>query len=158
MLRRANAVFSAFEAGAITVLLGVLFLANFYALTMRYFFRSYPPWIIEVSECLLVSLVFLGGSWLYREGRQIAVLIFLNMLHPDRLPGRLVRMVGEIIVLGFALLVLWQAARYQTVLFQSRTPVLGLPKNITTILVPVAYFSIVLASLERLMFPAGSPR
>lgn len=155
MLRRANSAFAAFEIGAITVLLGILFLANAYALVMRYFFNSYPAWIIEVSEFLLVSLVFLGGSWLYRQGRQIAVLAFVDLIARDGLPGRVVRAFGEIAVLAFAVLTLWQAVRMQPVLFQSQTPVLGLPKNLTTMMIPLAYVSILLASLERFLAIAG---
>ena len=158
LLRRLNSAFAAFEIAASTALLTILFIANAYALVARYFFSSYPPWIIEVSEALMVSLVFLGGAWLYRERRQIAVQVFVEALTEGKWPRRLLQGFGELMVLAFALLTLWQAMRYQPIIAQSKTPVLGLPKNVSSIMVPVAYLSIMLAAVERLLLDARRPR
>ena len=151
LLRRVNSVFAAFEIGTSTALLAILFVVNAYALVARYFFSSYPPWIIEVSEALLISIVFLGGAWLYRERRQIAVQVLVESLPAGQWPQRLLRAIGELMVLAFAVLTLWQAVRFQPILAQSKTPVLGLPKNVTSIMVPVAYLSILLASIQQLV-------
>ena len=158
LLRRLNSAFAAFEIAASTALLAILFIANAYALVARYFFSIYPPWIIEVSEALMVSLVFLGGAWLYRERRQIAVQVFVEALPEGKWPRRLLQGFGELMVFAFALLTLWQAMRYQPILAQSKTPVLGLPKNVSSIMVPVAYLSIVLAAVERLLTNARPQR
>ena len=139
------------ELSLITVFIGLLLVLNAYAVIARYFFAYYPPWIIEVSEGLLVYIVFLGGAWLYRERRQIAMTVLVDRVIPEGPWRNLVIAVGEVAVLVFVLVTLWQAAVYQPILFQRQTEVLGLPKNMSSILVPVAYVSILLACIENLL-------
>jgi TRAP-type transport system small permease protein len=154
-LESANRRLAAFEIGAITLLISILFLANAYAVLSRDLLGRYPAWIIEVSELLMVWLVFLGGAWLYRARRQIAMVALVEAL--PAAPRRLLEITGELVVLGFACLVLWQGLRYQPVLYASLTPVLRLPKNLTSAMIPLAYLSIALASTERLLRLARRP-
>jgi TRAP-type transport system small permease protein len=128
----------------------VLLVTNGYAIAGRYLFSAHPAWIIEVTEAMLVAMVFAGGSWLYRENRQIAITLLIDKLEPAGLPRRALVLFGELAVLAFALVTLWQAAKYQPILFSRKTPVLGLPANLSSIMVPIAYVAIALTSLERL--------
>jgi hypothetical protein len=47
--------------------------------------------------------------------------------------------------------VLWQAAVYQPILFARVTTALGMPYNVVSSMIPVAYFSIAVTALHRLL-------
>lgn len=149
-IRPLNAVLSQFELVAITWIFVALVVLNLYAIASRYLANYYPPWIIEISEMLLVQVVFVGGAWLYRARQQIGMTLFHDSLAPFPRTHRLVQMVADGGVLVFATFVLWQAIKFQPILFNSTTPSLGLPKNVITLLVPYAYLSIVLSAIEAL--------
>lgn len=150
LLAHVNRRLGGFEINVASVAMVALLAFNGYAIGARYLFNSYPAWIIEVTEFLMVVLVFLGGAWLYRERRHVAVDFFVGLLPRGGLARRVVFVVVEVSILAFALVTLWQAAVYQPILFARKTPVLGLPANVSSIMVPLAYLSIVLAALEHL--------
>lgn len=152
-LQRLSATLARIEIAVITVLFVILVVANIYALLSRYLLNDYPGWIIEVSEMLLVQVVFIGGAWLYRARRQIAVTLVFDSLAGSPKIQRIVQALVDGIVLCFATIVLWQAYIYQPILFNSTTPVLSLPKNIVTLLVPYAYLSILLSAAMFIISP-----
>lgn len=149
-LARLNLWLGSAEMAVASVAMAVLLATNGYAIAGRYLFGAHPAWIIEVTEAMLVIVVFAGGSWLYRENRQIAITLLIDKLAPTGLPRRVLVLVGELAVLAFALVTLWQAAKYQPILFSRKTPVLGLPANLSSVMVPIAYVAIALTSIERL--------
>lgn len=149
-LGRLNAWLGSAEMAVASVAMIALLATNGYAIAGRYLFAAHPAWIIEVTEALLVVMVFAGGSWLYRENRQIAITMLIDKLAPAGLPRRALVLFGELAVLAFALVTLWQAAKYQPILFSRKTPVLGLPANLSSMMVPIAYVAIALTSIERL--------
>lgn len=149
-LGRLNAWLGSAEMAVASIAMILLLVATGYAIAGRYLFSAHPAWIIEVTEALLVIMVFAGGSWLYRENRQIAITLLIEKLAPGGLPRRALALIGEFAVLVFALVTLWQAAKYQPILFSRKTPVLGLPANLSSIMVPIAYVAIALTSIERL--------
>jgi TRAP-type C4-dicarboxylate transport system permease small subunit len=146
-----NQLLACLEESLVTFFIALLLVLNAYAVLARYLFAYYPPWIIEVSEALLVYIVFLGGAWLYRKRRQIAMTVLVDRVIPEGGWRQLVIAIGEVAVLIFALVTLWQAVVYQPILFRRQTEVLGLPKNVSSILVPVAYISIALSCAENLL-------
>lgn len=139
------------ELAVASVSTALLFVINAYAIGVRYLFRTFPAWVIEVSEALLVSAVFMGGAWLYRARRQVAVTLILDNLTPGTDAHRALVVAGELAVLGFLVVALWQAWLFQPILFDRDTPVLGIPVNFVTIFVPVAYASIALSAVDRLI-------
>jgi len=149
-LARLNRWLGSAEMAVASVAMVVLLASNGYAIAGRYLFSAHPAWIIEVTEALLVVIVFAGGSWLYRENRQIAIAMLIEKLPQRGLPRRALVLIGELAVLAFALVTLWQAAKYQPILFSRKTPVLGLPANLSSVMVPIAYVAIALTCIERL--------
>jgi TRAP-type C4-dicarboxylate transport system permease small subunit len=140
-----------FEIWAIGLALTLLFLLNATAVISRYVFAYYPVWVLELSSTLMVATVFLGGAWLYRARQQIAVTILVDSL-PEASAARLgMRIVSELVVITFAFFVLWQAAVYQPILFARVTTALGMPYNVVSSMIPVAYFSIAVTALHRLL-------
>lgn len=155
-LQRLNGVLARFEVIVVTTLFVVLTVLNVYAVLSRYIFSDYPGWIIEVSEMLLVHVVFIGGAWLYRERRQIAVTLVVDSLSAAPIMQRVIQAIVDSIVLCFAAIVLWQAYIYQPILFNSTTPVLSLPKNFVTLFVPYAYLSILLSAVSFIVSPKAA--
>jgi TRAP-type C4-dicarboxylate transport system permease small subunit len=155
MLRRRleglSSALARFEIWAIGLALTLLFLLNATAVISRYVFAYYPVWVLELSSTLMVATVFLGGAWLYRARQQIAVTILVDSL-PEASAARLgMRIVSELVVITFAFFVLWQAAVYQPILFARVTTALGMPYNVVSSMIPVAYFSIAVTALHRLL-------
>jgi TRAP-type C4-dicarboxylate transport system permease small subunit len=150
LLDRINATLARFELVVSSAAMILLLALNGYAIVGRYVLGNYPSWIIEVTETLLVSVVFLGGAWLYRARRHIAVTVLIDGMLRGTSIRRVLLIGGELVVLAFALVTLWQAAKYQPILFSRQTPVLGLPANIVSAAVPVAYLSIVISGLCHL--------
>ena len=151
LLSRVNAWLGDAEMAIASTAMALLLALNGYAIVARYVFARYPAWIIEVTEALLVFIVFAGGSWLYRNHRQIAITVLIDKLPRDGAPRRWLIALGELAVLAFALVLLWQAAKYQPILMSRKMPVLGLPANLSSIMVPLAYVAIALTSVERLL-------
>lgn len=150
LLDRISTGFARFELVASSAAMLLLLALNGYAIVARYVLGLYPSWIIEVTETLLVTIVFLGGAWLYRVRRHIAVTMLVDGVLRDSRARHWLIVAGELAVLAFALVTLWQAAKYQPILFSRQTPVLGLPANVISAAVPIAYVSIVVSSLSQL--------
>lgn len=155
LLDRISATLARFELVVSSAAMMLLLALNGYAIVGRYVLGNYPSWIIEVTETLLVTIVFLGGAWLYRARRHIAVTVLIDGLLRNSAVRRWLLLAGELAVLAFALVTLWQAAKYQPILFSRQTPVLGLPANVVSAAVPIAYLSIVVSSLGQLRALAG---
>jgi TRAP-type C4-dicarboxylate transport system permease small subunit len=151
LLARLNRRIAQFEMSAACLAMILLLALNGYAIFARAFLDRYPAWIIEVTETLMVCIVFLGGAWLYKSGRHVAVDYFVTLLRSDGSAVRIIRIAVELAILAFALVTLWQAWVYQPILFSRKTTALGLPANVLSAAVPLAYASIVLAALERLI-------
>lgn len=152
ILRSVNAALARLELVVVTSIFATLVVTNLYAILSRYLANYYPPWIIEISEMLLVQVVFVGGAWLYRARQQIGMMLFYDGLKPLPRIQRFVQLLADGGVLVFSTIVLWQAIQFQPILFNSSTPSLGLPKNVVTLLVPYAYFSIAISAIEALAF------
>lgn len=150
-LERSGGVLACFEIWASGISLAVLFVLNATAVLSRYIFAYYPVWVLELSSTLMVATVFLGGAWLYRANQQIAVTILVDLLPAGGVVRRAMRFISELAVLAFALFVLWQAVIYQPILFARVTTALGLPYNVVSAMIPVAYISITATALSRLL-------
>lgn len=150
LLDRISEALARIEMSLASAAMLLLLALNGYAIFARFLLGDYPSWIIEVTETLLVVVVFLGGAWLYRTRRHIAVTVLIDGALRDTRIRRVLLVLGELAVLAFALVTLWQAAKYQPILFSRKTPALGLPANVVSAAVPVAYLSIVISSLRQL--------
>lgn len=150
LLARINQRLAQFEINTACAAMVLLLALNGYAIAARYLFNRYPAWIIEVTETLMVCVVFLGGAWLYRDGRQVAVSFFVDLLRADGRLRKITRIGVELAIVAFAIVTLWQAAVYLPILAARKTPVLGFSANLVSAAVPLAYASILLAAAERL--------
>ena len=134
-----------------TLFLGLLVAANTVAVAGRVLFEMYPSWIIEVSSALLIWSVFAGSAYLYKARRHIAVTLLVDKLGTDGAVRRAVGIAGEVLVMIFVLVTLWQAWIYQPILAERLTTALQVPQNVVTIAIPIAYMSILLAGLESVL-------
>ena len=134
-----------------TLFLGLLVAANTVAVAGRVLFQLYPSWIIEVSSALVIWSVFAGSAYLYKARRHIAVTLLVDRLDAGGTARQAVGIAGEVLVLVFVLVTLWQAAIYQPILAERLTTALQVPQNVVTIAIPIAYVSILLSGLESLL-------
>ena len=137
-----------------TLFLGLLVVANTVAVAGRVLFQLYPSWIIEVSSALVIWSVFAGSAYLFKARRHIAVTLLVDRLDAGGTARQAVGIAGEVLVLVFVLVTLWQAAIYQPILAERLTTALQVPQNVVTIAIPIAYVSILLSGLESLLAQA----
>ncbi len=68
-------------AGVAGVILVFICAAVCYTIGMRFFFRQTTIWIVQTTEYALLWIVFLGTTWLLREGGHITTDIIYSHLH-----------------------------------------------------------------------------
>lgn len=139
------------ELALATAFLGLLLLANTWAVAGRVLFNLYPSWVIEVSVTLVIWTVFAGSAYLYKSRRHIAVTLLVDRLQPGSAPRRFIMILSEVLVLIFVVATLWQAAIYQPILAERMTTALQVPQNVVSIFIPIAYVSILLSGIESLL-------
>jgi TRAP-type C4-dicarboxylate transport system permease small subunit len=134
-----------------TTFLALLVIANTLAIGGRVLFALYPSWIIEVSAGLLIASVFTGGGYLYKTRGHVAVTLLIDRLDNTDVSYRVLAIIGEVLILTFVIVAIWQAAIYQPILWNRMTTALQIPQNFVTIFIPIAYISIALSSIETLL-------
>jgi len=87
--------------------------------------RLSAPWAEEVARYLMVASVFLGGAVAAFQKRLIGVDAFVSMM-PSRL-ARWMRAFAHLLTLGFALLIVWQAAALVEFGLRQWSPVMRMP-------------------------------
>ncbi|MFC3703621.1 TRAP transporter small permease [Devosia honganensis] len=87
--------------------------------------RLSAPWTEEVARYLMVASVFLGGAVAAFQKRLIGVDAFVSMM-PSRL-ARWMRAFAHLLTLGFALLIVWQAAALVEFGLRQWSPVMRMP-------------------------------
>lgn len=152
-LRRFNDLAAEVSLWTAIILLLMLLALNATVVGVRLGFGFYAAWVFEISRALIIGIVFLGSVYLYRHSEHVAVSLVIDLLPHNSTLKRLFAILCELAVLVFALVVLWQALAYQPILFQRLTPALRLPENVISIGVPIAYFLILLNSIEALCSP-----
>jgi TRAP-type C4-dicarboxylate transport system permease small subunit len=70
-------------AGVAGVILVFICAATCYTIGMRFLFRQTTIWIVQTTEYALLWIVFLGTTWLLREGGHITTDIIYSHL-PDK--------------------------------------------------------------------------
>jgi TRAP-type C4-dicarboxylate transport system permease small subunit len=95
--------------------------------------------------------VFTGGGYLYKTRGHVAVTLLIDRLNESSGIRRLVVVAGEVLVLVFVVVALWQAAIYQPILWMRMTTALQIPQNFVSIFIPIAFVSIALSAIETLL-------
>ncbi len=134
----------------VSVTVGVVF---------RYGLRQSLHWATEVPNVLLIWIVFLGSVVAFYERRHIAFTAFADAV-PVSI-GRMLKIVAEIIVLGFLISLAYYG--YEIVLrsMNSLSDALKIPRGYFYICVPLSAVLMAACSLEnlvRLLFRSEVPR
>lgn len=64
------------------IFIAVAWLAITLNVLLRYFMDSPLPWAIELSEYMMVGLLFLGTAWVLKEEGHVKMDIVINRLNP----------------------------------------------------------------------------
>lgn len=132
---RAEAWFVGLNKGVIVLMMASMIGLVFTNVVTRYLFKYSIVWAEELSQFLMVWIVFLGAGLAFREGRHVAVEFFL-----DRMPARLRGLVRHGIFWGLAAFLVMLAvlgARYAQFAIEQETPVLNISYAIPYACIPV---------------------
>jgi TRAP-type C4-dicarboxylate transport system permease small subunit len=127
------------------ILLACLLLLIVYEVAMRYVFRSPPSWYIEVSQYLLVFVLFLTTGFLLKEGGHIQVDILYERMNPkNRLSLDIIVSVVSLII-SMLLLVVSSASVvdcFQRNAFDAG--ILKVPKGFLLVIIPIGFIMLTL--------------
>src|SRR3954471_16095432 len=107
--------------------LGVMAVAVFVNVVLRYGFGSGIAASEELSRLLFVWMVFIGATAAYPAGEHMAFTSLVGLLQKRPLPMALMTVLIRLLVLLGALLVAWGAWQQVVVGMGSRSVVLGYP-------------------------------
>ncbi len=97
----------------------------------RYILNDTPTWVEQLSLVLIVWISFLVSAVVVREDGHLSVEMFRDAL-PRR--GRLVlRIVADLLLLAFGVLMAWQAGKLAAFGWSNRIPLLGLPEGVKSL-------------------------
>jgi len=117
---------------------------------MRYFFNRPLPWVLQLSEYVLLYIPFLAAAYVLREESHIRIDILLNRLSRRKRHG--VNAVTSLMACG-VLLVLSYYGTYITVdYFQRKVPTikyLKMPEFLVIAVIPLGLFLFALQFLRR---------
>lgn len=115
----------AWNRRAIVLMMATMVALVFANVVMRHGFRHSLVWAEELSQLLMVWIVFLGAGLALREGRHVAVEFFLDRMTPARRHG--VRSAIFYALAAFLVALLVLGVRYVLFAIGQETPVLNLP-------------------------------
>jgi len=128
--------FQRISNGLLAACLGVMALAVFVNVVLRYGFGSGLPASEELSRLLFVWMVFIGATAAYPAGEHMAFTSLVGALkHKPRLMGAMTLLIRCLVLLGCALIA-WGAWQQVVVGLDSYSVVLGYP----TALLPLPAF------------------
>ncbi len=104
-----------FSTGAIVLILLI-------GVILRYLFNAPLFWAEEVVVLALIWITFLGGILLVRDDKNVAITVVTDQLPPPL--ARMVCLLGDILVLGMIVVMLWLSWRLSNRLSMSTTPAL----------------------------------
>lgn len=123
----------------------------------RYVLRQSLHWATEVPNVLLIWIVFLGSVVAFYEKRHIAFGAVVDAL--PAAASRVLKIVAELIVLGFLLLLVWYGYQIVMQAMVSLSDALKVPRGYFYICLPLSAGLMVLCSLDnlfRLLFRPNS--
>ncbi|WP_221563141.1 TRAP transporter small permease [Alkalihalobacillus sp. TS-13] len=134
---------------SILVIIGLLIIID--VLTSNLLNRSIP-WVLEVTEYLLVFLTFLGAAWLLREGGHIHFDLVLNHV-PDRLKN-LFGLISSLIGFGISLVITvfgFLATLEMYVKGVHTDAILQIPRYLLIVIIPIGFMLLSVQFLRNLM-------
>jgi C4-dicarboxylate transporter DctQ subunit len=118
--------------------LAVLLLIVFHEVIVRYVFNSPTLYSVELSEYLLVWVVFMSIAWVLKEDRHVAVTFAVDMM-PQKVRQGL-RLVTSLLTMAFLGVLIWQGGRTARTAFLGdyhSSSLLNFPMWIPYILIPL---------------------
>ncbi|MGP4082703.1 TRAP transporter small permease [Pseudalkalibacillus sp. R45] len=134
---------------SILVIIGLLIIID--VLTSNLLNRSIP-WVLEVTEYLLVFLTFLGAAWLLREEGHIHFDLMLNHV-PDRLKN-LFGLISSLIGFGISLVITvfgLLATLKMYVKGVHTDAILQIPRYLLIVIIPIGFMLLSVQFLRNLI-------
>ena len=137
--------------GAMAACLGVMALAVFVNVVLRYGFGSGVAASEELSRLLFVWMVFIGATAAYPAGEHMAFTSLVGMLKNKPLPMRLMTALIRLAVILGCALVGWGAWQQVVVGLDSKSVVLGYPTALLPLPALLCTASIAVMALVELI-------
>jgi TRAP-type C4-dicarboxylate transport system permease small subunit len=117
---------------------------------LRYAFGTSLWWAQEIAESLILLTYFLGVSYVFKA-RQYIIIEFLSLRFPVRAQACLYAF-AQVAAIAFTVVIVILVAQFAPRAMGMRSPVLGLPGNLTFLPIAVGSVMMALTSLYYLAF------
>jgi len=133
-------------AGASLAGLGLVVI---YGVVMRYVFNDAPPFVEQVALLLVICVAMFGASVGVRETGHIGLDSLVKLLPPAG--QRACAVLGDVLVLGFAVVLVWGSVEMFEATWPNSIPTLGISEAYRYVPPLVAGVLVSLFSAERLL-------
>jgi len=132
------------------LLLGFIFLLIVLAIILRPLGKSFLS-MGEVTEYAIVWCIFLGLPYLTVENRHIKVDLITRLLPVKT--QKILDIIANIFCLVFAVLLFWKGTElvYTAYIYESRTLILGLPKYLLKVVLPLSMVFFILELIVNII-------
>ena len=153
MIKKVSAIFDrilnamAFIAALLLVL---IMLGVVTEVLLRFFFNKPIFWMIEVIECALLYITFLGGAWLLARDKHVTMDFVLNRVNPKT--KAILNIITSFLCMIVFLILTWYTGKEAWSLFKTGAVTetrLGQPKFTIFGIIPLGSFFLMLQFIRR---------
>lgn len=148
-MRLLRALYDKGAEAVLAVLMAVMVVAIFLQVVMRYVFNQPLAWSEELARFAMIWVTFAGAFVAFKRKRHISVDSLVSLLKPGA--RRVLRFVVDLMVLLFAVVMLWYGYEAMTVTFGQEAPGLGIPMWTVYVSVPLGGLLVLIYALVRVL-------
>jgi TRAP-type C4-dicarboxylate transport system permease small subunit len=135
LLRTASVILETLSKYAVIACMVVMSVTVFAQIVLRYGVQYSLIWSEELSRYAMIWCIFLGSSIALKRGELVGVEMFINLL--GRRTGRIVILAGNVAILAFLAVVLFQGIVLVQISFAYMAPTLPISMGVQYLSVPI---------------------
>lgn len=120
-----------------------MFIFVFINVITRYVFNFSINWAEELSRFLMIATCFLGIGIGMREGRHVAIEVFINLI-PNQTIRRVIRLINGLIIIAFMITLTYLGFLYAATQFEAKSAVLRWGMGYIYLFVPIGALAFVM--------------
>ena len=117
---------------------------------LRFFFNKPIFWMIEIIECALLYITFLGGAWLLTRDKHVRMDFVINRVNPKT--KAILNIITSFLCMIVFLVLTWYTGKEAWLLFKAGAVTetrLAQPKIIIFAIIPIGSFFLFLQFIRR---------
>ncbi len=134
-MARFEQMFVAVNRALVGLLLAAIFALVLTNVVLRYGFGSSLSWSEEVARFLMVAGAYFGAGLALREGRLVAIDIFVDAL-PSRI-GHALRIAIAVLVIAFVVALIWYGVKFAQFGWNKETMATQISRGIPYMAIPI---------------------